>query len=61
MKKLFQLGGDDATLLLVMDILCRKFQNVHAVRTSKVKLWRLKHENVQKALEEKMDRVIKQR
>jgi len=44
--------------LVVMDILYKKIQNVHAVRTSKVKLWRLKHENVQKAMKEKMDRVI---
>jgi len=42
--------------LAVMDILHRKVQTVHAVRTNKVKLWKLKHENVQKALEEKIDR-----
>jgi len=41
----------------VIDILYRKVQNVHAVRASKVELWRLKHENVQKALEEKMEKV----
>jgi len=46
--------------LVVMDILYRKVQNLneHAVRTSKVKFWKLKHENVQKALEEKMERMI---
>jgi len=57
-------GGDDAILFscdgcslfftVVIDILYRKVHNVHAVRISKVKLY----ENVQKALEEKMERVI---
>jgi len=44
--------------IVLVDILYRKVQNVHAVRTSKEKLWRLKHENVQKAMEEKMECVI---
>jgi len=43
---------------VVMDIYYRKIQNVQAVANKQVKLWRLKHENVQKALEEKMERVI---
>jgi len=44
--------------LVVMKVLDRKVQNEHAVRTCTVKLWKLKHNNVQKALEEKMKRVI---
>jgi len=33
--------------LVVMDILCRKIQNINAVQASKVKFWSLKH-NVSK-------------